>query len=112
VSDDAVELTDLESVWEDSTGSPLTLFESEDPESETGSYVIQPGERVPEDGWTSHGGDEVSVVLEGEVTLVTPSGEYTVSAGTLSVIPAGVEHYSVNDTDSPTKLVYTAIGGL
>lgn len=109
---DDVELTTLEDVWDDSTGSPLTLFESTNPESEAGSYVIQPGERVPEEGWTSHEGDELSVILEGEVTLVTPDGEYTVSAGTFSVIPAGVKHYSVNETDEPTKLVYTAVGGL
>lgn len=109
---DGVELTNLESVWEDSTGSPLTLFEASNPETEAGSYVIQSGERAPEEGWTSHEGDELSVILEGEVTLVTRNAEYTVSAGTLSVIPAGVEHYSINETDSPTKLVYTAIGGL
>lgn len=112
MTDDGVELTDLETVWEDSTGSPLTLFEASAPDAEAGSYVIQPGERVPEDGWTSHEGDELSVLLEGEVTLVTRDAEHTVSAGTLSVIPAGVEHYSINETDSPTKLVYTAIGGL
>jgi len=112
VSDDAVELTVLDDVWAESSGSPLTLFESDDPEAEAGSYVIQPGERVPEEGWTSHEGDELSVILDGEVTLVTPDDEYTVSAGTLSVIPAGVEHYSVNETDEPTRLVYTAVGGL
>lgn len=112
MSDDGVTLTDLDAVWDDSTGSPLTLFESESPAAEAGSYVIRPGERVPEDGWTSHEGAELSVILEGEVTLVTRETEYTVSAGTLSVIPAGVDHYSVNGTDSPTKLLYTAIGGL
>ena len=112
MSESAVELTDLEAVWEDSIGSPLTLFESDNPESEAGSYVIQPGERVPKEGWTSHDGDELSVILEGEVILATRDAEYTVSAGTLSVIPSGVEHYSRNDSDSPTKLVYAAIGGL
>lgn len=107
-----VELTDLDDVWAESAGSPLTLFETDDPESETGSYVVQPGERVPEDGWTSHAGDELSVILDGEVTLVTRENEYTVSAGTLSVIPAGVDHYSVNETGEPVKLVYTVLGGL
>ncbi|MCD2204564.1 cupin domain-containing protein [Halobacterium sp. KA-6] len=112
MTNDSVELTDLETVWADSTGSPLTLFEASDPDTEAGSYVIQPGERVPENGWTSHEGDELSVILEGEVTLVTRGAEYTVSAGTVSVIPAGTDHYSINETDTPTKLVYTAIGGL
>ncbi|WP_256301885.1 cupin domain-containing protein [Haloarchaeobius salinus] len=107
-----VELTELADVWDDSTGSPLTLFESDDPESQTGSYVIQPGERVPEEGWTAHAGDEISVILDGSVELVTPDGEYSVEAGTLSVIPAGVEHYSVNRGDEPCRLVYTAVGGL
>jgi quercetin dioxygenase-like cupin family protein len=107
-----VELMNLDDVWGDSKDAPLTLFESTDPEAEAGSYVIQPGERVPEIGWTSHEGDELSVILEGEVTLVTPDREYTISNGTFSVIPAGVRHYSVNETEDPTKLVYTAIGGL
>jgi len=109
---DGVELTELATVWSDSTGSPLELFESSNPDAEAGSYVIQPSERVPEEGWTSHEGDELSVILEGEVILVTRSDEYTVSAGTLSVIPAGVDHYSLNESDEPTRLVYTAIGGL
>ncbi|MFB6183834.1 MAG: cupin domain-containing protein [Haloarculaceae archaeon] len=112
MSGDTVELTDLDSVWTESTGSPHALFESIDPESEAGTFVIQPGERVPDEGWTSHEGDELSIILDGEVTLVTRTDEYTVSEGTFSVIPAGVDHYSVNETDEPTKLVYTAIGGL
>ncbi|AFK21034.1 cupin domain-containing protein (plasmid) [Haloferax mediterranei ATCC 33500] len=107
-----IELTDLEDVWQDSTESPLTLFETDDPESQTGSYVIQPGERVPAAGWTSHEGDEISVILDGSVELVTPDGQYTVSEGSLSVIPSGVEHYSVNETDEPVRLVYTVLGGL
>lgn len=107
-----VELTTLEDVWAESMDVPLTLHETDDPVSQTGSYVIRPGERVPEAGWTSHEGDEISVILDGEVELVTPDGEYTVSSGTVSVIPAGVKHYSVNDTDEPVRLVYTAVGGL
>lgn len=107
-----VELTDLDEVWDESADTPLTLFETDDPESETGSYVIRPGERVPEEGWTAHEGDELSVILDGEIELVTPEGTYTAGAGTLSVIPAGTDHYSVNQTDEPVRLVYTALGGL
>lgn len=59
-----------------------------------------------------HEGDEISIILDGEVELVTPDGEYSVSSGMVSVIPAGVKHYSVNDTDKPVRLVYTAVGGL
>ncbi|KZN23066.1 cupin [Haladaptatus sp. R4] len=107
-----IELTNLDDVWDESTGTPLTLFETTDPKSQTGSYVIQPGERAPEEGWTSHESDEISVILDGEITLTTTEGEYTVGSGTLSVISAGTKHYSVNETDMPVKLVYTTLGGL
>ncbi|WP_049915640.1 cupin domain-containing protein [Haloferax mucosum] len=107
-----IELAELANVWQGSTGSPRTLFETDDPASQTGSYVLQPDERVPAEGWTSHEGDEISVILDGEIELVIPEGRHTVSAGTLSVIPSGVEHYSVNDTDGPVRLIYTVLGGL
>lgn len=107
-----VELYDLDEHWDDSTGSPVTLFEQHDPAAQAGSYVIRPGERVPEEGWTSHEGAELSVVLSGEVRVVTPDSEVTVSDGTFSVIPAETDHYSVNDGDEPVRLVYTVLGGL
>lgn len=107
-----VELHDLDDCWDESTGEPLTLFEQDEPPVQAGSYVIRPGERVPEDGWTSHGGSELSVVLSGRVRLVTPDETVTVREGTFSVIPADVEHYSVNEADEPARLVYTLLGEL
>lgn len=107
-----VELYDLDDRWDESTGEPLTLFEQDEPPAQAGSYVIQPGERVPEDGWTSHDGPELSVILSGRVRLVTPDETITVREGTFSVIPAGVEHYSVNETDEPVRLVYAVVGEL
>jgi hypothetical protein len=59
----AVELTNLDIVWAESTGTPLTVFETTDPESQTGSYVTQLGERVPDDEWTSHEDGKISVIL-------------------------------------------------
>lgn len=106
-----IQLHDLESNWSESITDPLTLYESDDPEAVTGSFVIEPGERVPEEGTTSHEGDEISVILSGEIELVTEESR-RVDAGTLSVIPAGVEHYSVNRGNEPVRLVYTILGGL
>jgi quercetin dioxygenase-like cupin family protein len=106
-----IQLHDLESNWSESTDDPLTLHESDDPQAETGSFAIEPGERVPEEGTTSHGGDEISVILTGEIEVVTEAS-HTVGEGTLSVIPAGVEHYSVNHGDEPVRLVYTILGEL
>ncbi|WP_237560614.1 cupin domain-containing protein [Halostella litorea] len=106
-----IQLHDLDANWSESTDDPLTLHESDDPTAETGTFVIEPGERVPAEGTTSHAGDEVSVILSGELEVVTEESR-TVGANTLSVIPAGVEHYSVNHGPEPVRLVYTILGEL
>lgn len=108
-----VRVYDLASRWPDSAGEPLALFEGEDPPLSAGSYVVEPGERVPAEGTTSHEGTEVSVVLSGTVVLGLASGEErTVEAESMAVIPAGVDHYSENRTDRPVELVYVVVGGL
>lgn len=105
---------ELDTLWGDSVGEPLALFESDDPRVQSGTYVIQPDERVPESGTTSHGGPEISVILSGEVILGLPGRDetYEVPSRTLVVIPEGVEHYSHNRESEPVKLVYTVIGEL
>lgn len=107
-----VTIHDLDNLWEDSTDEPLALYEGEDPTVETGSYVIEPGDRVPTSGMTSHGGDEISVILEGELRLVTDGDDRLVGPNTLTVIPKGVEHYSINPGPEPVRLVYTVLGDL
>lgn len=102
----------LEDIWDESHDEPFALFESDEPNVEAGSYVIEPGERVPENETTSHAGDEISVILSGEIELVV-DGEYTtVGPESVTVIPAGVDHYSKNATDEPVRLVYTVLGDL
>lgn len=112
--DTTVRVHDLEDRWTESVGDPLTLFENDDPEVQAGSYVIRPGERVPETGTTSHDGPELSVILSGEVVLALPDDgtELVAGPGTFTTIPAGVEHYSENRTNEPVELVYTVVGSL
>lgn len=109
-----VEVYDLDELWPDSVGEPNTLYEDDDPQVQAGSYVIQPGERVPAEGTTSHDGPELSVILSGEVVLGLPDTdeELVSGSGTFAVIPAGVEHYSENRTDEPVELVYVVLGEL
>ncbi|WP_129116243.1 cupin domain-containing protein [Halegenticoccus tardaugens] len=109
-----VQLYDLDDCWADSVGDPLALLASDDPQVQAGSYVIRPGERVPETGTTSHGGPELSVILSGEAILGLPDAgeEYVAGPGTFITIPAGVEHYSENRADDPVELVYTVVGDL
>lgn len=102
-------LTDL---WRDSLREPLSLYEGDDPAAQTGSYVIEPGERVPETGTTSHDGDELSVIVSGEIDLVVDAERYTMGPETVSVIPAGTPHYSENTGTEPCRLVYTVFGEL
>ncbi len=57
-------------------------------------------------GWHTHPGDEISVVGEGEVTLmVAGQPSRKVAAGEGFVIPAGVVHNARNEGSSPTRLV-------
>jgi oxalate decarboxylase/phosphoglucose isomerase-like protein (cupin superfamily) len=113
---DPVDVYQLDELWERSTGDPLTLFSGDDPPVDSGTYVIQPGERVPETGTTSHDGPEISVILEGEAVLGLPEAgserEMSIGPMTITVIPAGVEHYSENPGDEPVKLAYTIAGDL
>lgn len=108
---DDVTITDLESLWPASVDDPHPIFEGDDPPGQAGTYEIAPGERVPETGWTSHGGTEVSVILEGRLRLVTDES-IEVGPGTVTVIPSGIEHYSENIGDEPARLVYAIFGEL
>lgn len=109
-----VRVFDLDDRLAESAGDPLTLFENDEPPVQAGTYVIEPGERVPETGTTSHDGPELSVILSGEVVLGLPDDEQerVVGPGTFVTIPAGTEHYSENRTDNPVELVYTVAGNL
>lgn len=91
---------------------PLALFQSDDPTVEAGTYVIEPGERVPETGTTSHEGDELSVILSGEIELVAGETEQTVGPESVAIIPAETPHYSENTGAEPVKLVYVVLGEL
>lgn len=102
---------DLESLWPASTDEPHAVFAGEDPPGEAGTYVIEPGERVPETGTTSHDGTEVSVLLEGTLVLGT-ADEEVVERGSLVVIPEGLDHYSENIGDGPARIVYAIFGDL
>lgn len=107
-------IQELDEVWPESKGEPFPIFEQDDPELVTGSYVIQPGERVPESGTTSHAGTEVSVILSGEVELGLPESDTTRVAGpeTVTVIPAETIHFSRNTGEKPVRLVYAVFGKL
>lgn len=57
-------------------------------------------------GWHSHPGDEISYVMEGEVTLLMAGqAPRKVMAGESFVIPGGTVHNAMNSSTVPVKLV-------
>jgi quercetin dioxygenase-like cupin family protein len=57
-------------------------------------------------GWHNHPGDEISYVMEGEVTLLMAGqAPRKVSAGEAFVIPAGVVHNAINNGTVAVRLV-------
>lgn len=107
-----VQVHDLVERWPASAGEPNPFPLGADAGVEAGTYVVEPGERVPPTGTTAHRGTEVSVVLSGELVLDGPSiqPELTVGPETAVVIPAGIEHHSRNPTDTSARLVYVVHG--
>lgn len=102
----------LEECWDESRDDPLALFKSTNPDAEVGSYIIEPGERVPEIGTTSHDGDEISIILSGEIDLIIEGDRTSIGPESVTVIPTGTPHYSENTNDEPVRLVYAVLGEL
>ena len=68
---------------------------------------LQPGTVV---GKHTHPGEEVSVVLEGELRLeVTGKPAVTIKAGQAFTVPSGVVHAAASAGRVPTKLLVTYI---
>lgn len=66
---------------------------------------LLPGERVPTVGMSRHDEDEYSYIFSGEIETYS-NGEYSVEkAGDATLIPAGEEHWCVNNSDEPCMLV-------
>ena len=71
-----------------------------------GCAVFAPGARVPDQGLTSHDEDEYAYFISGSLKCFSGGEYYEVRVGDATFIPAGEEHYSVNESDEPCTLVY------
>ena len=61
-------------------------------------------------GWHTHPGEMVGFVTEGAIVIQQRGGNTrTVKAGESFVIPAGVAHDSLNDTDGAARMFVTYI---
>lgn len=74
-----------------------------------GIATIQPGERLPNDGLTSHEENEFSYIMKGTLSGESGGVPYTIKAGEASLIPAGEHHWCVNEGNEPVQLVYALV---
>lgn len=87
----------------------LRLNDINNASASIGTVAFKAGQRVPDgEGQSVHDQDEVSIVLEGRITLQTDDKNTTLDAGTLVHIPAGVAHSSVAVED--TRIYFMLIG--
>ncbi len=73
-----------------------------------GTVHFLSGQRAPETGSAAHDEREISVILEGELEVVSGGVTHRVGPGDLLDIPAGEAHYSTALSDS--KVVYLLLG--
>lgn len=74
-----------------------------------GTVVFPPGARVPQAGVGTHDGDEYSIILKGSILSVSGGEEHRVSAGQATLIPAGEEHWSINDSNEDCEIIWVIV---
>ncbi|MGQ9477454.1 MAG: cupin domain-containing protein [Candidatus Bipolaricaulia bacterium] len=95
------------SLWADSMGKVLTLVSPEDcRELMAGICTFKPGQRLPQEGFTSHEGAELSLMLSGELVVGTEEGERVVKSGELVLIEPGTRHYSENRGRAEARVIW------
>lgn len=101
-----IDVKDVEAI-----GMPMyemkKLFNKQGDFSEVSMSVISltPGERVPAEGMSCHEEDEYAYFISGEVNTYC-DGKYSVEkAGEATFIPAGMEHWCINESNEPCVLV-------
>lgn len=89
----------------------LTLFEnqSEAVDFSFGSVVIQPGERVPKEGFSVHEEKEYSIIVEGSLEGESGGEPFTVNEADATFFPAGEKHWALNTGNEPCKVVWAML---
>lgn len=106
-----VTLDDVQALDKKSSAPLKVLFEKVKGQGTVkfGTIKIPPGVRVPGEGFGVHSGDEYSLVLKGMIKSVSGGKEHRLISGQASFIPAGEEHWSVNDGQEDCEIVWVLI---
>ncbi|WP_373895764.1 cupin domain-containing protein [Virgibacillus sp. CBA3643] len=91
----------------------LTLFEnkSDDLDVKFGTVTIQPGDRVPKEGLSTHKETEYSFIIKGELEGESGGEPYKVSTSDATLFPAGEEHWAINASNRPCQIVWMLVKG-
>lgn len=89
------------------------FFDSENqpnPDVQMGVIVLQPGEKIPLEGFARHEQDEYSYVVSGCAHTILEDGQDLVGTpGDAQLIEAGEGHINYNDGDTPAVVVWMLI---
>ncbi|SFG38188.1 Cupin domain-containing protein [Desulfotomaculum arcticum] len=73
---------------------------------QAGMAVLQPGQRLPETGYSQHASEEIFYILSGKVRVETDRGSEIVETGDLVFMPGGQPHLNVNIAEEETKILW------
>ncbi|NIQ05910.1 MAG: cupin domain-containing protein [Candidatus Korarchaeota archaeon] len=98
-----VRLTDQ--TWKKAVNTALPLVSHRN--VEIGILTLSSGERLPEEGYSSHeDNEEYALILSGTVTFCTENDRYELCEGDLPYNSKGTRHYTINETNSLAKLLW------
>ena len=69
------------------------------------AFCVDADERLPKAGYARHGGAEAFVLLSGELSIGTRSGLHDIRAGSVTIIEAAEDHYTLNRSGKKATLV-------
>lgn len=87
------------------------LFHDQFPNAEVkfGYVSVPAGERLPIEGTNAHEEQEYSYMLKGTLRGESGGDPYEISAGEASFIPAGEQHWCINEGDEPVELIFALV---
>ncbi|MEM4297276.1 MAG: cupin domain-containing protein [Nitrososphaerota archaeon] len=97
-----------EKTWRSSSGRVTVLLdESMSGRLMAGILVLEPGQRLPAEGFSQHSeSDELAYVVEGSAIFGGEDGEILMRGSDLVFNPRGTRHYVRNAGDKPCKMIW------
>ncbi|MFB7142312.1 MULTISPECIES: cupin domain-containing protein [unclassified Bacillus (in: firmicutes)] len=74
-----------------------------------GTVLVPPKARIPISGFGSHNQDEYSIVIKGSIYTESAGESFHLTAGDATLIPAGEEHWAINDSDEDCEIVWVLV---